>query len=63
MDRISELADLVRQLGPDGARAQMTAEMEAEMAAETERPSAAATTEDELTRRYGDAPDIEVEPA
>ncbi|MEW1551355.1 hypothetical protein [Streptomyces tsukubensis] len=57
MDRIAELADLIRRLGPDAARAQM----EAEIRADSTPPADAVTTEDEIMRRYGDRPDVETE--
>ncbi|MFH8980338.1 hypothetical protein [Streptomyces varsoviensis] len=59
MDRVSELADLIRRLGPDGARAQVMAEV----AAAAGYPSAVTTTKDAVMQQFGDAPDIEVEPA
>ncbi|MFJ4768454.1 hypothetical protein ACIP88_04955 [Streptomyces uncialis] len=57
MDRITEIADLIRRLGPDAARAQMAAEI----AADTTPPASIMTTEDEIMRRYGDLPDVEIE--
>ncbi|MFI2213041.1 hypothetical protein [Streptomyces sp. NPDC020141] len=57
MDRVAEIADLMRRLGPEAARTHMLAEATAdpEPAADVE------TTDDEIMRRYGDRPDHQVE--
>ncbi|MFI6530280.1 hypothetical protein [Streptomyces uncialis] len=57
MDRVAEVADLIRRLGLDAARVQM----EAEIAADTTPLADITTTEDEIMRRYGDLPDVEIE--